>query len=351
VKTRLIAIAAVCAVLLAGAAGAADHARTRRGRADPAPAVSPGAHQTPVTIGFVIKALDNPFFVAMYQGAATEATRLGARLTVRSVPSSNDLAGQAEQLRALLATGADCYVLNPSTRTNLVGALPGVKRPLVNVDSPVDQAAAKRVGSRIVTFIGTDDFSAGRLAGSRMVSLLPRGGGVALVGAAGSINSILRLDGFQAGIRASRLTVIARASADYDRTRAQIATERILRADPGIAGFFAANDLMALGVADAVSAAGKAGQIKVIGVDGIPAALDAIQAGSMQATVSQYPYSMGQMAVEACVAAARGTRLPARVDPPIALLTHDNVARAIAAFPNPVARYSDPFSRLSAGHG
>jgi hypothetical protein len=60
---------------------------------------------------------------------------------------------------------------------------------------------------------------------------------------------------------------------------------------------------------------------------------------------------MGQMAVDACVAAARGARLPARVDAPTALVTKDNIARAIAAFPKPVERYSDPFSRLLRGHG
>jgi ribose transport system substrate-binding protein len=52
------------------------------------------------------------------------------------------------------------------------------------------------------------------------------------------------------------------------------------------------------------------------------------------------------MAIEACMAAARGARLPARVDAPIALLTKANVARAIAAFPRPFQPYSDAFSRL-----
>jgi len=78
----------------------------------------------------------------------------------------------------------------------------------------------------------------------------------------------------------------------------------------------------------------------------IPEALDAVRAGSIDGTVSQYPYVMGQMAVEACAAAAAGARLPARVDAPIALLTKDNVGPAIAAFPRPVQRYTDPFSRL-----
>jgi ribose transport system substrate-binding protein len=103
---------------------------------------------------------------------------------------------------------------------------------------------------------------------------------------------------------------------------------------------------MALGTADALRAAGKTGKVRIIGLDGIAEALDAVRAGSISATVSQYPYVMGQMAVEACAAVARGATLPARVDAPIALLTKANVARAIAAFPKPFQPYSDPFTRL-----
>jgi ribose transport system substrate-binding protein len=106
---------------------------------------------------------------------------------------------------------------------------------------------------------------------------------------------------------------------------------------------------MALGVADAVRAAGKADDVAIIGLDGIPEALDAVRRGSMSATVSQYPYVMGQMAVEACVALARGARLPARVDAPIALVTKSNVAAAIATFPKPFRPYSDPLRRLLRG--
>jgi ribose transport system substrate-binding protein len=55
---------------------------------------------------------------------------------------------------------------------------------------------------------------------------------------------------------------------------------------------------------------------------------------------------MGQMAVEACIAAARGSKLPARVDAPIAIVTKTNARRAIATFPHPFRPYSDPFKRI-----
>jgi ABC-type sugar transport system substrate-binding protein len=327
VKVWPIAMAAVSALLLAGGAVGAEPARVRT--------------------GVVLNALDNPFFLAIYEGSRAEASRLDVRATVRSVTSNADLTGQAAQVRALVAEGEDCYVVNPITATNLVSALRGVRRPIVNIDSPIDPAAAKRARVRVRTYIGTNDFAAGRLAGARMASLLRGGGEVALVGGlVHNVNSGVRLSGFEGGIRGSRVKVVARVNADYDRTKAEIAAGQILRNHPRLSGFFAASDLMALGIADAVRAAGKIGTVRIIGLDGIAEALDAVRAGSISATVTQYPYVMGQMAIEACAAAARGARLPARVDAPIALLTRGNVARAIAAFPKPFRPYSDPFRRL-----
>jgi ABC-type sugar transport system substrate-binding protein len=44
-------------------------------------------------MGVVLKALDNPYFVALYEGAGGEAKRLEVRATVRSVTSNADRAG------------------------------------------------------------------------------------------------------------------------------------------------------------------------------------------------------------------------------------------------------------------
>ena len=306
-----------------------------------------GAKPAPVRIGVVLNALDNPFFVTIFEGVRVETNRRGARASIRAAASNADLAGQAAHVRSLVGAKNDCYVVNPITSTNLVSALRGVTRPIVNLDSPIDQTAAKRARLPIRTYIGTNDVAAGRIAGSKMASLLKAGGRVALIGGlADNVNSALRLKGFERGIQGAGLKVVARINADYRRTKAQIVAEQILRDNPRLSGFFAASDLMALGAADAVRAAGRTGQVRIIGLDGIPGALDAIRVGSIDATVSQYPYVMGQMAVEACVAAARGSKLPTRVDAPIAIVTRANARRAIATFPHPFRPYSDPFKRI-----
>ena len=145
-----IAIAVVSTVLLIGCA-----AETQPGpvHEDPARSGPASAHQgvlragpAPVRIGVVLNALDNPFWLAIYEGAETEAVQRGVPANIRAVTSNADLAGQAAQLRALVAAREDCYAVGPITATDLVTALRGVTRPVVVINSPIDPAAAKRAG-------------------------------------------------------------------------------------------------------------------------------------------------------------------------------------------------------------
>jgi ribose transport system substrate-binding protein len=84
--------------------------------------------------------------------------------------------------------------------------------------------------------------------------------------------------------------------------------------------------------------------VAVIGVDGIREALAAVKTGGLSATVAQYPYTMGQLGVEACLAAVRGKPIPAKLDAPISLVTPDNVARAQARFPEPAQPFRSPLA-------
>jgi ribose transport system substrate-binding protein len=301
-----------------------------------------------VRVGAVIKGLDNPFFVTMRDGLVATARRDGARIKVAAAPSGlQDTAGQASEVESLAADKPGCYVVNPINQTNLVGALARVAEhaPIVNVDSVIGADAAKAVGVKITTYIGTDNRAGGRVGADAMAALVDPGARVAVItGIPGDVGSGLRAAGFKQGNH-GRFDVVATIAADFEREKARAAAADLLRTDPRTDGFFAVNDLMALGVADAVRAAGRTGEVKVVGFDGIPQALAAVRRGTMSATVAQYPFTMGQLAIEACLAAVRGQRVPARVDAPVQAVTSDNVRRAQAKFPEPVERFEDPFAR------
>jgi hypothetical protein len=51
---------------------------------------------------------------------------------------------------------------------------------------------------------------------------------------------------------------------------------------------------------------------------------------------------MGRLAVEACLAAARGRKVPARIDAPIQVVTARTVRRVEKAFPRPPVAFHDP---------
>ena len=323
-KVLTIVIAAAAALLFSGSGGASQ----------------------PPRLGVVLNGLDNPYYVAMYQGAKDEAAQRDLPVTFRAPQSHADLSRQVAEVRAVVASKRDCYAISPIDPAHLVNPLRGVRQPVVLLDTPLDRATAQKAGLRIATAIGSSDFGAGKPAGAEMISLLHGRGQVALLGGFPTGNGVLRLDGFERAVAGTGVRVVARENAAYLRDKAETAAAEMLREHPQLAGFFAANDLMALGAADAVSAAGRTGEVAIIGMDGITEALDAIRNGSMSATVSQYPYVMGRMAIEACLAATRGNALPSRADAPLTVITKANVARASALFPRPFQAYSDPFAQL-----
>jgi len=301
-------------------------------------------------VAAVIKGLDNPFFQTMQLGIEEKAKELGVSLTVQAAQNMGDATGQADRLSALALQDFSCYIVNPISVSNLVQALVPVGQknvPIINIDSQVDTEQAKAAGFAVTTYVGTDNVAAGRLAGEEMLRLVPAGSKVALVaGIVGDLGSNARIKGFQEAT-AGKLVEVVLVSADWDREKAYTAATDILRANPDVAGFFAANDIMALGIQRAVEAADKK-NVKVIGLDGIVDAMKSVEAGGLAATVAQYPYVVGAMGVEGCVAAAKGATLPAKVDAPVLVVNKDNATASLANFPRPGGDYPDVLRDLLA---
>ncbi len=297
------------------------------------------------SFGAVIKGLDNPFFQQMEQGIDAQAQDSGVDIEIQAAASITDTSGQADKLDAMAQQGFDCYVVNPISGTNLVQGLARIAAegtPVVNIDSPVEADAASKAGLEISTYIGTDNVEAGQKAGETMLEALGGSGDVALVGGiSGDVTSGARLDGFTQAVQ-GKLNIVQTVAADWDRQIALTKATDILSANPDIKGFFAANDDMAIGIARAVANAGRAGEIPIIGVDGIEDALKAVEAGDMYATVAQYPYAIGEMGVQACQKATDGGDLPENVVAPTAVVTKDNAGEALEAFPAPFEEFENP---------
>lgn len=298
-------------------------------------------------VAIATRDFNNPYWAALRDGALDAGKSLKVDVNVQAGSGETDATGENAKLSTLVSQGYDCYGAVPVDASNIITPLIPASRagkPILDLDTQVDTNAATQANLKITSFIGSDNTNAGQLAGQQMLQLLGGHGKVAILeGIPGEQNGINRESAFRA-TTAGKLDVVQAQTADYEQSKAQTVTDAILKVHPDITGIFAANDTMGLGAVQSVLNAGKSGQIKVVSVDGIKEALQSVQSGKLAATVTQYPYAEGQMAVEACQVLKQGKQIPARVVAPIKLITPDNVAQALTSFPKPFFTYADPIA-------
>ncbi len=330
---------ALVSVLLAGMASAGT-----LGLLAAAPAGAAPAQKARVAI--VTRDFGNPYWRALRDGAVDEGKKLGIEVDVQAGSNETDSVGENAKISTMANENFTCFGVVPVNATNIITPLIPVSQkhiPIINLDTALNAKAVEQAGLTITGFIGSDNSNAGQIAGEDMLKQLGDKGSVAILeGIPGEQNGINRESAFRKTV-AGKLKVVQAESADYERTRALSEVEAMLRVHPDLNGIFAANDTMGLGAVQAIVNAGKSQQIRVVSVDGIHEALEAVRSGRLAGTVSQYPYAEGQMAVQACQQLAEGKSIPGHITSPIELITPQNAAEAIKDFPRPFFPFKDPF--------
>lgn len=284
--------------------------------------VNSGSPGTSTKIGLSLSTLNNPFFVQMKQGAQAEAEKAGVDLTVTD--AQNDASQQANQMQNFTSGSMKAVIVNP-VDSDAVGP---AARAAGKADIPVVAADRGVNKADIATLVASDNVAGGKQAAKALADKLGgKGEVVVLQGTAGTSASRERGRGFAEGIKAyPGIKVVAEQPADFDRTKGLDVMTNLLQGNRGVDGVFAENDEMALG---AVKALGdKAGRtVSVVGFDGTPDGLKAVEAGTLYASVAQQPAELGRIAVRNAIAAADGKDVDAVVKVPVKVVTAGNVAR------------------------
>ncbi len=281
------------------------------------------------TVALVLKTLNHPYFVDMRRGAQEAADRLGVKLEVQAAEREIDVEKQMQIVENMIQTGIQALIITPSGSREIVSALVkarDAKVPIIIVDTRVDAKAAADAGVRTETFVGSDNYAGGKLAGEYLVKVTGGKTHVGILeGIPGHETGDSRMRGFRDAVKsAPGVTIVASQPANWERDQGFNVFQNMLQAHPDIDSVFACSDLMALGAVEAIRAAGRTGTIKVIGFDALDDAKKAIAAGTMEASVAQFPSEMGKVAVESAVKVIRGETLPADITVKLALVTKDN---------------------------
>jgi ribose transport system permease protein len=275
---------------------------------------APAKSQT-LTVAFVPKALNSPFWAAMQQAADKEALGLGVHLISLAADRETDVERQYQIIENLIQQRVDAILLSPAGSKELVPAIRKANDagiPVLLLDTRIDPDAAESMGARVLTYIGSDNFAGGAVAGRYLADRLAERGQVAIIeGISGHETADQRRLGFLHGIEDHPdIEVLASQTANWERARAYTVAENLLQAHPDLAAIFAANDEMALGAMEAVAAAGRLDRIDIVGFDAIPDALANIRSGRLLGSVAQFPDEMGRLGVRHAVEWLRDGRAP-----------------------------------------
>lgn len=268
------------------------------------------------TLGLAVSTLNNPFFVDLRDGAQAAADAAGMKLVV--MDAQDDPAKQISQIEDLITQKVDALLINPTDSDAIVTAVESANKaniPVITVDRGAN-------GGKVAAHVASDNVLGGKMAGELIVELIGGKGKVAeLEGIPGASAARDRGEGFhQAVDGVEGIEVVAKQPADFDRAKGLTVMENILQANPDIVAVFAHNDEMALGALEAIAAAGKSEQIKVVGFDATDDAVKAVQEGRMAATVAQKPKDIGRLGVETAVKILKGESVDEYIPVPLELV-------------------------------
>lgn len=281
-----------------------------------APGSDSGSKDGSKKIGVSLSTLNNPFFVSVKEGLEKGAKEND--LEIKVVDAQNDAAKQSNDMDDLIQQGVDVIIVNPVDSDAIVSAVEAAndaKIPVISLDRSAN-------GGEVVTLVASDNVAGGQMAGDYILKMVGENAKVAeLEGVPGASATRERGEGFHKTADA-KLDVVAKQSADFDRTKGLTVAENIIQGNGDIKAIFAHNDEMALGAIEAAKAAKK--EIVIVGFDGNDDAIKAVKEGTLAATIAQQPEVMGQKAMEAAVKVLNGETVEKTMPVELKLITKES---------------------------
>ena len=293
-------------------------------------ATRPRPVQLNITVGFSQIGSESAWRAAQTGSVKSEAKRRGVKLLF--VATRHKQEDQIKRVRFFIAKGVDVIVLAPIVESGWTSVLKEAKRAGIRVVI-LDRAIDVSDKSLYVTTIRSDYVEQGRLAARWLVENTT--GEVKVFemrGTPGASCAIDRHKGFDEVItQHPRIRIISSHVGNFTRARGKEVMEAFLKTRRQFNALFAHNDEMALGAIQAMSRAGlKPGKdIKIVSIDAVRAAFEAIIAGKLNCTVECSPL-IGPQLFDAIEAMLLDRGVPKRIAVKEGVFDRSTAKKAIA---------------------
>ena len=265
----------------------------------------------------------HPYYEPCYEGFKAAAKKYDVNVD-KVDPQKFELPLQVKAIEELIAQRVDGIAISALDDAGLVPVIAEATRAGIKVitfDAPAPSSQA-------LTYIGTDNKTAGYEAGKKMAELMKgKGSIVILQGGLGAANLNLRTQGFKEAMAKSApgVKILEVVDVAGDFSVATNKTEAILQTYPDLTAIFAVSAEGAPAAASVLKQQKKAGKILLAGFDDLKDTLQGIRDGTVAFCIVQKTFKMGWLSVEALLDASKGKTLPKVTDTGVLFVTKSNV--------------------------
>ncbi|WP_080054474.1 sugar ABC transporter substrate-binding protein [Spirosoma aerolatum] len=276
-----------------------------------------------LVIGATMLSMQNEFIVNVHDEMAKKAEADGIDLI--TVDAERSALKQVEQVESFIAQHVDAIIMNPcevEASSPAVTKALAAKIPIINVNS--------ETSTKPSAFVGSDDVESARIAMKFIADKLGGKGTIVMMhGYMGQAAQIKREQGAREILKQyPNIKLIAHQTAEWDRAKAMSLMENWIQSyGSQINAVFAQNDEMGLGAAKALADAGLKDKVVVVSIDAIPDALQAVQKGTLDATVFQNAQQQGSKAIETAEKIIKGQPYEKETLIPFQLVTKANLSQ------------------------
>ena len=288
----------------------------------------------PYTIAVIPKGTTHEFWKSINAGAVKaqrELTQQGTRVDViwKGPLREDDRDQQIQVVENFMSRRVSAIVLAPLDSQALVRPVNnaiGAGVPVVIIDSDLKS-------DKYVSFVATDNYKGGQLAGEAMHKLLGGKGNVILLRyAVGSASTEAREAGFLDYLKKNSPDIKLISSDQHAgptrETAYQVSQNLLNRFSRDVNGIFTVNENSTVGMTKALRDVGQAsGKVKMVGFDAGSQSVQDMKNGDVQALVVQNPVLMGYLGITTAVKHLRGEKVEKRIDTGVLLVTPENMAK------------------------
>jgi ribose transport system substrate-binding protein len=288
-----------------------------------------GASSGKLKIAVIPKGSTHEYWKSVHAGADKAGKELGVDIIWKGPVKEDDRTSQQDVVSDFVTKKVDGMVLAPLDADALVPSVDEAteaKIPVVIIDSALSK-------KEYVSFVATDNYKGGTMAGEYLSKILGGKGKVVMMRyQEGSASTMERERGFMDAIKKSPgITVVSSNQYGGATTEsAQRTAENILSGYKqanglSIDGIFCPNESTCVGMLRVLEDAGVAGKVKYVGFDSSPTLLDALKKGEINGLILQDPVNMGYVGVKTLVEHIKGQKVPESVDTGATLATKENM--------------------------